>query len=202
MAAFNLNEVTSISNKVVIVTGANSGIGFEIAKTLSSKGAKVIIACRDESKGLETQKKINGNSEYVNLDLRSFASIEHFSQSVKTKHPKVDVLINNAGVMFPPFTKTNEQLELTFGVNYIGYYLLTNKMMPLLREVRGSRVVNMSSIAQYRVKNIDWANINSQIYYNKIKAYALSNLFRNEKSTIIYSRTYFTISIILCMHPN
>jgi NAD(P)-dependent dehydrogenase (short-subunit alcohol dehydrogenase family) len=178
LAAFNLNEATSISNKVVIVTGANSGIGFEIAKTISSKGAKVIIACRDESKGLATQEQISGNAEYINLDLRSFASIEHFCESVKTKHPKVDVLINNAGVMHPPFTKTNEQLELTFGVNYIGYYLLTNKIMPLLRDVRESRVVNMSSIAQYRVSNIDWDNINSERHYNKRESYDLSNLFR------------------------
>ena len=203
MAVFNLNEANSINNKVVIVTGANSGIGFEIAKTLSSKGAKVIIACRDESKGLETQKKINGNSEYVNLDLRSFASIEHFSQSVKTKHPKVDVLINNAGVMFPPFTKTNEQLELTFGVNYIGYYLLTNKMMPLLREVRGSRVVNMSSIAQYRVNNINWDNMNSQIHYDKREAYDLSNLFRTmftlELEEKLRQKHYETIAV--SCHP-
>jgi len=178
LAAFNLNEATSISNKVVIVTGANTGIGFEIAKSISAKGAKVIIACRDESKGLATQEQISGNAEYINLDLRSFASIESFCESVKTKHPKVDVLINNAGVMHPPFTKTNEQLELTFGVNYIGYYLLTNKIMPLLRDVRGSRVVNMSSIAQYRVNNIDWDNINYERRYNKRESYDLSNLFR------------------------
>ena len=159
MAAFNLNEATSISNKVVIVTGANSGIGFEIAKTISSKGAKVIIACRDESKGLATQEQISGNAEYINLDLRSFASIEHFSESVAARYSRVDILINNAGVMWPPFTKTSEQLELTFGVNYMGYYLLTNKMMPLLKDVRGSRVVNMSSIAHYKVNNINWDNI-------------------------------------------
>ena len=175
---FNLNEVNSIKSKVAIVTGANSGIGFEIAKFLSSKGAKVIIACRNESRGLETQERINGDSEYFNLDLRSFKSIEQFYEYVKTKHTKVDVLINNAGVMFPPFTKTIDDLELTFGVNYIGYYLLTNRMMPLLRDVKGSRIVNMSSIAQYRVNNIDWDNINSQKYYNKRETYNLSNLFR------------------------
>jgi NAD(P)-dependent dehydrogenase (short-subunit alcohol dehydrogenase family) len=176
--AFNLNEANSISNKVVVVTGANSGIGFEIAKTIASQGAKVIIACRDESKGFATQEQISGNAEYINLDLRSFASIEHFSESVAARYPRVDILINNAGVMWPPFTKTSEQLELTFGVNYMGYYLLTNKMMPLLKDVRGSRVVNMSSIAHYKVNNINWDNINSQRYYNKYEAYDLSNLFR------------------------
>ncbi len=176
--AFNLNEANSINNKVVIVTGASSGIGFEIAKTIASQGAKVIIACRDESKGFATQEQISGNAEYINLDLRSFASIEHFSESVAARYSRVDILINNAGVMWPPFTKTSEQLELTFGVNYMGYYLLTNKMMPLLKDVRGSRVVNMSSIAHYKVNNINWDNINSQRYYNKYEAYDLSNLFR------------------------
>ena len=73
------------------------------------------------------------------------SSIEQFYESVKTKYTKVDFLINNAGVMFPPFTKTNADLELTFGVNYIGYYLLTNKIMPVLRDVSGSRVINISS---------------------------------------------------------
>ena len=81
---FNLNEANSINNKVVIVTGANSGIGFEIAKILSSRGAKVIIAWRNESTGLETQERIKGDSEYFNLDLRNFESIEQFYGSVKT----------------------------------------------------------------------------------------------------------------------
>ena len=178
MASFNLDEVNAIQGKVVIVTGASSGIGFEIAKTIASKGAKLIIACRSDTQGFATQSQINGHSEYINLDLRSFASIEKFSQSVKMKHPEVDVLINNAGVMFPPFVETCEKLELTFGVNYIGYYLLTNKIMPMLRSVRGSRVVNMSSIAQYGVKHIDWDNINSHTHYNRTEAYKLSNLFR------------------------
>ena len=200
---FNLNEVNSIKSKVAIVTGANSGIGFEIAKILSSRGAKVIIACRNESTGLETQERIKGDSEYFNLDLRNFESIEQFYGSVKTKYTKVDFLINNAGVMFPPFTKTNEDLELTFGVNYIGYYLLTIRMMPLLRDVKGSRVVNMSSIAQYRVNNIDWDNINSQKYYNKREAYNLSNLFRVmftlELEKKLQQKRYETIAV--SCHP-
>lgn len=178
MEEYNLREADSIAGKVVIVTGANSGIGFEIAKILSSKGAKVIIACRSEAKGIKTQNQIGGNTEYWNLDVGDFSNINQFCESLKTKHSQVDVLINNAGVMFPPFTKTHEQLELTFGVNYIGYYLLTNKLLPLLKNVKGSRVVNMSSIAHYRVKDIDWDNINSNVHYSKRETYNLSNLFR------------------------
>jgi NAD(P)-dependent dehydrogenase (short-subunit alcohol dehydrogenase family) len=178
MENLNVNEVDSIKGKVIIVTGANSGVGFEIASILTCMGAKVIIACRNEIDGREVQNYIKGSSEYINLDLERFASIEKFSQVVGRKYSKVDILINNAGVMFPPFTKTHEGLELTFGVNYIGYYFLTNKIMPMLRDVKRSRVVNMSSIIHHRVKNIYWENINSQIYYSRSKTYALSNLFR------------------------
>ncbi len=196
-------EVNSVRDKVVIVTGSSSGIGLEIAKTLSSKKATVVIACRDEVRGMEIHNQINGNSEYINLDLSSFKSIDKFTRSVNNKFSKVDILINNAGVMGPPFSKTDDQLELTFGVNYIGYYLLTNKMMPMLKEVKGSRVVNMSSIAQYKVKHIDWENINSEIHYDKWEAYALSNLFRMmftvELERKLREKEYQTIA--LACHP-
>lgn len=168
----------SIKDKIVIVTGANRGIGFELAQSLSSQGANLIIACRSEENGLEAQNKLGGNCKYLNLDLTSFRSIESFCKSVASNYPKVDVLVNNAGVMCLPFTKTSEGLELTFGVNYIGYYLLTNKLMPLIKHVKNSRVVNISSIAHYRVKTIDWENLNSQKKYNKMDSYNLSNLFR------------------------
>lgn len=178
MADFSLNEVSSVKDKVVIVTGANSGIGFEIAQILASNGARVIIACRDDTKGLKTEDQIFGCVRYINLDLSSFASIESFSKFIRSEYSQVDILINNAGVMVPPFTRTSDKLELTFGVNYIGYYLLTNSLMPVLREVKGSRVVNMSSISQYKVKRIDWENINSEKKYSKVNSYAQSNLFR------------------------
>lgn len=196
-------ERGSLNGKVVIVTGANSGIGFELAKSLSSEGASVIIACRDATKGLEVQNIINGTCEFIHLDLSSFNSIESFVEAIKQKYAKIDVLVNNAGVMFPPFTKTNEQLELTFGVNYIGYFLLTNKLMPILRNVSGSRVVNMSSIAHYRVKAIDWGNINSTLRYRKVEAYALSNLFRVmftlELERKLRQKSYETIAV--SCHP-
>ena len=196
-------EKGSLNGKVVIVTGANSGIGFELAKTFSSEGSSVIIACRDTNKGLATQKIINGTCEYIHLNLSSFNSIESFVETIKRKYSKVDVLINNAGVMFPPFTKTHEKLELTFGVNYIGYYFLTNRLMPILRNAKGSRVVNMSSIAHYRVKAIDWDNINSTLHYSKIESYALSNLFRVmftlELERKLRQKSYETIAV--SCHP-
>jgi len=203
MAGLSSIEVNSVKDKVVIVTGSSSGIGLEIAKILSAQKATVVIACRDEVRGIEIHNQINGNSEYINLDLSSFESIDKFTRSVNDKFSKVDILINNAGVMGPPFSQTDDQLELTFGVNYIGYYLLTNKIMPMLKEVKGSRVVNMSSIAQYKVKHIDWGNINSQIYYDRWGTYALSNLFRMmftvELEKKLREKAYQTIA--LACHP-
>lgn len=178
MPIFNLDEANSAKGKVAIVTGANSGIGFEIAKILSDRGATVILACRNMNEGIKTQNKIKGKSLYMNLDLADFQSIRNFCKLLKAKSDGVDILINNGGVMFPPLTRTIDGLELTFGVNYIGAFLLTNTLMPMLQNVEKSRVVNMSSIAQYRVKDIDWKNINSEIYYSKVKSYGLSNLFR------------------------
>ena len=171
-------EFYSLKDKVIIVTGSSSGIGLEIARLFSLKGATIIVACRDDKRGVETVNIINNYSEYINLDLSSFISIDRFVKTVQNKYSKVDILINNAGVMAPPFLLTYENLEMTFGVNYIGYYLLTNKLMPMMREVKHSRVVNMSSIAQYKVQHIAWENINSQMYYDKWESYALSNLFR------------------------
>lgn len=203
MTDLNPHTLNTVRDKVVIVTGSSSGIGLEIAKTLSLLKATVVIACRDEKRGIDIHNQINGNSEYINLDLSSFKSIDRFTRSINNKFSKVDILINNAGVMGPPFSHTDEQLELTFGVNYIGYYLLTTKMMPMLREVKGSRVVNMSSIAQYKVKHIDWNNLNSQIHYDKWEVYALSNLFRMmftiELEKKLREKSYQTIA--LACHP-
>ena len=182
---------------------SNSGIGLEIARTLSLKGATIIVACRDDKRGAETLNIINDYSEYINLDLSRFISIDRFVETVQNKYSKVDVLINNAGVMAPPFVRTYENLEMTFGVNYIGYYLLTNKLMPMIREVRKSRVVNMSSIAQYKIQHIAWENINSQMYYDKWESYALSNLFRVmftlELENKLRTKGYETLA--LACHP-
>jgi len=178
MAVFDINQLGSIEGKVAIVTGSNSGIGFEIARILSSLGARVILACRSEVRGLNAQRLINGDSEYYHLDLASFRSIEKFSEEMKSNFTEVDLLINNAGVLFPPFGRTQDGIELTFGVNCIAYFYLSIRLVPLMESVRGSRIINMSSVSQYRVKEIDWESINSQKNYHGVRAYYLSNLFR------------------------
>ena len=178
MTVFDINQLGSIEGKVAIVTGSNSGIGFEIARILSSLGARVILACRSEDRGLNAQRLINGNSEYCHLDLASFQSIENFVGEIKSNFNEVDLLINNAGVLFPPFGRTQNGIELTFGVNCIAYFYLSIRLIPLMKPVKGSRIINMSSVSQYRIKKIDWESINSQNNYHRVRAYHLSNLFR------------------------
>ena len=178
MGLFKDVSSDSIKDKIIIITGANRGIGFELVRQLSQNGATVIIGCRNELRGQEAQDKIGGNCKYVNIDLTRFQSIENFCKVMQSNYPRIDVLVNNAGVMCPPFTRTYEGLELTFGVNVIGYFLLTNNLIPLMKNVKASRVVNVSSIANYQVKKIDWEKINSQSNYKRMDSYSLSNLFR------------------------
>ena len=175
---WTLEQIPSLKGRTIIVTGSNSGIGFETAKVLASKGAQVILACRNHQKGIEAKKRIVGLVEYINLDLTNFNNIKKFCQAIHQKYEKVDILVNNAGVMFPPFTKTKENLELTFATNYIGYYFLSLQLLPMMKEVQGSRIVNVSSIAQYRINDINWESLNSKKLYRKQEIYALSNLFR------------------------
>ena len=175
---WTLEQMPSLKGRTIIVTGSNSGIGFETAKVLASKGAQVILACRNHQKGIEAKKRIIGLVEYINLDLTNFNNIKKFCQAIHQKYEKVDILVNNAGVMFPPFTKTKENLELTFATNYIGYYFLSLQLLPMMKEVQESRIVNVSSIAQYRINDINWKSLNSKKLYRKQEIYALSNLFR------------------------
>ena len=200
---FAPDHIDSAKNKLVIVTGSNSGIGKEIAKSFVNYGAKVIIACRNEQSALRAKEYIGANSEYIYLDLSDIDTIYQFVDKVQSRYGKVDILINNAGVLRPPLTITKSGLELTFAVNYIGYYSLSLLMIPLMNTVAESRIINMSSISQYNVKNIDWDNINSDNAYNKNKIYALSNLFRImltvELNNRLKSKDYETIS--LACHP-
>jgi NAD(P)-dependent dehydrogenase (short-subunit alcohol dehydrogenase family) len=200
---FAPDHIDSAKNKLVIVTGSNSGIGKEIAKSFVDYGAKVIIACRNEQSALQAKEYIGANSEYIYLDLSDIDTIYQFVDKVQSRYGKVDILINNAGVLRPPLTRTKSGLELTFAVNYIGYYSLSILMIPLMNSVAESRIINMSSISQYNVKNFDWDNINSDNGYNKNKIYALTNLFRImltvELNNRLKSKDYETIS--LACHP-
>jgi NAD(P)-dependent dehydrogenase (short-subunit alcohol dehydrogenase family) len=166
--------------KTVIVTGANAGIGFETALALYEKGADVIITCRSLEKAQETIDKIKqhtgkGKLEAGVLDLSSLASVEQFTADFIDKHKQLHVLINNAGVMRPPASKTAEGIEMQFGVNFIGHFALTGRLYPVLKASSGSRIVTVSSNAYLRGK-IDFDNFKLEKPYDAGREYAQSKL--------------------------
>lgn len=169
-----------LTGKVAIVTGANSGLGFETALALYQKGAKVIVACRNEEKGLEAIKRIEatangGKLVYVHLDLASLNSVKEFAAKIIANEQRLDLLINNAGVMIPPAAKTVDGFEIQMGVNFVGHFALTGLLFDLLEATKGSRVVTLSSVA-HRGAAINFDNFKLETPYNPWREYGQSKL--------------------------
>ncbi|MEW8972541.1 MAG: oxidoreductase [Mesobacillus sp.] len=170
----------NLSGQTVIITGANSGIGFEAARKLSEKGAHIILAVRNEEKGRAAVNSIlQGNSEasveLMKLDLADLSSVRNFSSIFIEKYDHLHILINNAGVMIPPYGKTKDGFELQFGSNHLGHFVLTGLLLPLLKKTPGSRVVTLSSIA-HRGASIDFDNLDGSKGYKAMKFYGQSKL--------------------------
>jgi NAD(P)-dependent dehydrogenase (short-subunit alcohol dehydrogenase family) len=175
-------DIPDLSNKIVVVTGANSGIGFEATRLFAKKNAEVIMACRSVERANDALLKIKG--EYpqakisiLDLDLSCFSSIHHFSKEMHKKYHKIDILLNNAGVMMTSYQTTQDGLELQQGINYFGHFLLTKLLFDLLDHEDQSRIVNISSIAhrlfKLRFNNLLFENGKG---YRKLKAYSRSKL--------------------------
>jgi len=150
---WNADNIPDQSGAVVVVTGSSSGIGYEAARVLANKNAEVIIAVRNLEKGHAVGQKIKSHYQKANvkvmrLDLADLSSVERFAEEFKSKYPRLDRLINNAGVMVPPYSKTVDGFELQFGTNHLGHFALTAGLMSLLKETKGSRIVNVASSAE------------------------------------------------------
>ena len=169
-----------LSGKTAIISGSNTGLGFETALDLYQKGAKVYVACRDEEKGrdaIERMKAISSGGELIfgHLNLASLSSIKDFAEKVIATESRLDLLVNNAGVMIPPPSMTEDGFELQFGVNFIGHFALTSHLFNLLESTTGSRVVTLSSIA-HRGAIIDFNNFRLEKPYNNWREYGQSKL--------------------------
>jgi len=168
------------TGKTAIVTGANIGIGFETALALYEKGAHVILACRDIEKAqiAATQiEKLNGKGQVdvMHLDLSDLESVKDAAETFKSKHTKLDLLINNAGVMVPPASKTKQGYELQFGTNVLGHFAFTAHLYSLLKATPESRIVTLSSLV-YRLGTIDYTNLKLENDYDANREYAQSKL--------------------------
>jgi NAD(P)-dependent dehydrogenase (short-subunit alcohol dehydrogenase family) len=169
-----------LSGKTAIVTGSNTGLGFETAFDLYQKGARVYVACRDEEKGqdaIKRMKAVSGGGEliYGHLELANLSSVKKFAEKIIATENRLDLLVNNAGVMIPPPSKSEDGFELQFGVNFIGHFALTGHLFNLLESTTGSRVVTLSSIA-HRGAVIDFDNFRLERSYNNWREYGQSKL--------------------------
>lgn len=141
------------TGRTAVVTGANSGIGFETARALAAKGAAVVLACRDVRRGEEAERRIKseghaGQARFMRLDLADLASVLEFADAFKATHARLDILVNNAGVMIPAERVTADGFETQMGVNHLGHFALTGLLMPSLLASPEPRVVSVSSVAQ------------------------------------------------------
>lgn len=161
---WNGTNIPNQEGKVVIITGATSGLGKEATKVLSGKNATVIMAVRNTKKGETVAQEIkksfpNATIDVRKLELNSLKSIDAFAKSVTANYDRLDILINNAGVMACPFSKTEDGFEIQMGVNHLGHFALTGHLMPLLKKTKSARIVATSSLA-HRQGDINFEDIN------------------------------------------
>lgn len=176
---FTEADVPDQAGKCFIVTGANTGIGFEIARVLAARRARVIMACRAREKADQAMARIkqwSPSAELVFLpcDQSDLDSIRAATSLLQTES-RIDGLINNAGVMTPPLMRTKQGFELQFGVNHLGCFALTALLLPKLAQTKGSRVVVTSSVA-HKTAKIDWEDLNAEKSYDRMKRYSASKL--------------------------
>lgn len=180
MTHWNKDNIGNLKDKLVIVTGGSSGIGLEASSALASKGAEIILAVRNIDKGNRAVDRIKTENPearvYVmHLDLGDLSSVRDFSGQISDRFKHLDILINNAGVMIPPYRKTKDNFELQFGTNHLGHFALTLNLLPILLPTSGSRVVTLSSIAS-RSGHMDFNNLDGSRGYNPMTFYRQSKL--------------------------
>lgn len=176
---FTAADLTDQSGKCFIVTGSNTGIGFEAARMLAARGARVLLACRGQAKAEGAMALIRRDTPqadvaFLPLDLADLESVRRAAALAATE-ARIDALINNAGVMFPPLTRTAQGFEQQFGVNHLGCFALTGLLLPKLAETPGARVVVTSSLAHQR-GNLQWDDLNAEKSYKRTLRYSDSKL--------------------------
>ena len=162
--------------RVAIVTGGNTGLGFETARMLAVHGAKVVLAVRDVGKGEQAAARIAGDVAVQALDLTSLASIRSAAADLRAAYPRIDLLINNAGVMYTPRQTTADGFELQFGTNHLGHFALTGLLIDFLLPVSGSRVVTVSSTGHRIQAAIHFDDLQWERSYSRAGAYGPSKL--------------------------
>jgi NAD(P)-dependent dehydrogenase (short-subunit alcohol dehydrogenase family) len=176
----NAEGIPDQRGRVAIVTGANSGIGYEAALALAGRGARVVLACRDRTRGEEAVARIRAahpaaEAVLLPLDLASLASVRSFAEAFADRFDRLDLLCNNAGVMALPHRRTADGFEMQLGTNPLGHFALTGLLLDRLLAAPASRVVTVSS-SVHRAGRIHWEDLQLERSYRKWRAYAQSKL--------------------------
>jgi NAD(P)-dependent dehydrogenase (short-subunit alcohol dehydrogenase family) len=179
-APWTVERIPDLSGKTILVTGGNSGIGYEAARQFARKGAHVVLACRDVQKGRAagdaiTSEHSQSSVEAMKLDLASLASVRAFAEAYQTRHETLDVLCNNAGVMALPYRRTADGFEMQFGTNHLGHFALTGLLLDVVLRTPGARVVTVSSGA-HRMGRMRFEDLQWERGYWRWAAYAQSKL--------------------------
>ena len=175
-------KLPDLSGKIITITGANSGIGFESAREFARKGAEVIFASRNQAKAEEAISQIQAELPtakltFIGLDLASLKSIGNFAERFNANYDRLDILLNNAGIMLVPYRLTEDGFEQTFGINHLGHFALTGLLMGRITSTPAARIVNVSSNAHY-AGEMDFSNLmfHEKSGYTPMKAYSRSKL--------------------------
>jgi NAD(P)-dependent dehydrogenase (short-subunit alcohol dehydrogenase family) len=174
------DDLPSLAGKTIVVTGGNSGLGYHTSLALAGKGARVVLACRDQGKAGAAANAIravhsSAAVEVMPLDLAHLGSVQAFADAFCRRYPGLDVLCNNAGVMALPYRKTADGFEMQLGTNHLGHFALTGRLLDRLRTTPGARVVTVSS-GMHRLGRIRFDDLQAERSYHKWLAYGQSKL--------------------------
>jgi NAD(P)-dependent dehydrogenase (short-subunit alcohol dehydrogenase family) len=181
MPGWTVKDMPEQSGKVAIVTGANSGIGYEEARALAAKGAQVVMACRNQEKGAAAFQQIceehpDAMVDLMQLDLADLTSVRQFADRFTSRYDRLNILINNAGVMaVPELRRTADGFEMQFGTNHLGHFALTGLLLDTLMRTPNARVVTVSSNA-HRMGRMKFDNLNAERSYSRWLAYGESKV--------------------------
>ncbi|GAB1814148.1 SDR family NAD(P)-dependent oxidoreductase [Mycobacterium sp. MUNTM1] len=181
MAKWTTADIPDQTGRVAVITGANTGLGYETALALADHGAHVVLAVRNLDKGKDAAARITARSPHADvalteLDLTSLASVRTAAEQLRSAHDRIDLLINNAGVMYTPKSNTKDGFELQFGTNHLGHFAFTGLLLDRLLPVAGSRVVTVSSVGHRILADIHFDDLQWERRYNRVAAYGQAKL--------------------------
>ena len=205
--AWTTDDIPDLTGRTAIVTGANSGVGFETAAALTAAGATVVLACRsperaEVARAAITERHPDGRVEVLRLDLASLGQVAEAADEARQRFDRVDLLVNNAGVMSTERSTTEDGFELLFGTNHLGHFAFTGRILPLLLRTPRSRVVTIGSLS-YRFGRIRWDDLALERRYRESRAYSQSKL-ANAMSSLELQRRLAAAgapTISLAAHP-